>query len=272
LQAPRYNEPVIPADLPVIMDVAAASDVGLVRPQNEDVIWFADHIVRDTSEEQRYRMTERQRGLMVAVADGVGGAAAGEVASAFVARRMAALYLRSEEGEAESLIESLKLIARQVQGELMIEATSNPEYRGMATTYTGVVFSPLGQCWIHAGDSRLYGVHRGEVRQISRDHTLREISGDMSIPGNIIVNCFGCSASFYADAGTLHPATADLYMVCSDGLSDYAPVPQMEAELLQCAASPEEALSYSVGRLVDLAKAGGGADNISLALIRPRYA
>jgi protein phosphatase len=258
--------------LPSTVEIAAVSDVGLVRARNEDALWVADHMVRDSSESARFSPPDEETGLLLAVADGVGGAAAGDVASSFVVRRMAALYRQIVLGDTPVSAEQLSRAAQQVNGELQIEAHNNVQYRGMATTFTAMVFHRECQCWIHAGDSRLYGVTEGGLRQITRDHTLREISGDPRIPGNIIVNCYGCPSEFYVDTGALDPATAEIYLACSDGLSDYADMGSVEEALIGCASSPERSLAQCAADLVQMAKDGGGADNISFLIVRPLYA
>ena len=246
------------------------SDVGLIRPQNEDALWIDDHMIRDDGESRVVDMSERTIPLLLAVADGVGGAAAGEIASAFVARQMGR-YCTDEERDPPTMAD-LREEAARVNDLLLVEAERRVQWRGMATTYTAIVFAPTCQCWVHAGDSRLYGVIEGELVQISRDHTLREISGDPRVPGNIIVNCFGSSSNFYTDSGTLTPSRTDLYLLCSDGLSDYANMETVGDELVRTAGEPARALSECAARLVELAKTGGGADNISVLLVRPTYA
>ena len=266
----RYNVRVVNADLPLRIEVAGLSDVGLIREQNEDALWIDDHMLRDDSESCIVQVPERTNPLMLAVADGVGGAAAGEVASAFVVRHMARVCLDDDAGVITSA--GLREEADRVNDLLLLEGERRTEWRGMATTFTAIVFAPSCQCWIHAGDSRLYGVSEGSLSQISRDHTLREISGDMSVPGNIIVNCFGSAPRFYVDTGTLTPSRTELYMLCSDGLSDYADMAAVEQELVKTAADPSRSLSRCAEDLAELARLGGGADNISLILVRPSYA
>ena len=252
------------------VEVAGLSDVGLIREQNEDALWIDDHMVRDDSESRTFRFSDRVNPLMLAVADGVGGAAAGEIASAFVVRHMARLCL---DDEADDLTTArFREEADRVNDLLLLEGERRVEWRGMATTFTGMVFAPTCQCWIHAGDSRLYGVTEGNLVQMSRDHTLREVSGDMRVPNNIIVNCFGSAPRFYADTGTLTPSRTELYLLCSDGLSDYADMEAVAEELERTASDPSRGLMSCAETLAELARVGGGGDNISLIVVRPSYA
>ena len=256
--------------LPVAIDAAATSDTGRVREHNEDAIWL-DTFFREGIRSARFAR-EEQGSLLLAVADGVGGAAAGEVASQWVCEQMAASIESVElPAEADELSSRLKKLARDVNEGLEREASARRGARGMATTYTGLLFVGERTWWINAGDSRLYELRDGSLAQISRDHTLREELGDPSIPGNIITNCFGHQDGFRLDAGQLPSDPPDLYLICSDGLSDYADMSAVEGVLRGAAASAAEAsdLEAPARELVNLALAGGGGDNVTVLIARP---
>ena len=257
---------------------AATSDVGLVRSGNEDGVWLAGDFVRDGHRSLVIDPSTVDGGVFLAVADGVGGAAAGEVASRFVLEEMA---LRAGQVpaamDASSVGSWMVERARSVNDELAARGSESSDLKGMATTLTGIYVRGSSALWINAGDSRLYALREGTLHQVSRDHTLRELLGDPTIPGNIIANCFGSQNEFYLDTGEL-PAT-DLssgdviYLICSDGLSDYTEHSMLESIVTKCGqeASPA-ALGRAAGRLVDAAKAGGGGDNITCLLVWPRRA
>lgn len=250
---------------------AAASDIGLVRSRNEDGVWIGDSFLR-TGHRSASLDGASVSGVFLAVADGVGGAAAGDVASKFVLEEMASLIDDAPRSlTPESVGPWFKEAAAGVNNALVECGESRNELRGMATTLTGLYFREPLVCWINAGDSRLYALRGGSLTQVSRDHTLREMTGDPRIPGNIITNCFGTQNEFYLDVGTLLPADDLLYLICSDGLSDYADHAALESIMKGCA-SPQslEELDAAAVRLVDAAKDGGGGDNITCVIAQRR--
>lgn len=267
--------------LPAIIDAVGLSDTGRVREHNEDALWMGDSFFRSGSRSRRFA-GEQIAGRLLAVADGVGGAAAGEVASEWVAEQMAARVSNAlTDGSETDLVDLLTGVAREVNGELIEEGSRRPGRSGMATTYTAILFRPDRTIWMNAGDSRLYLLSDGELRQVSRDHTLREETGDPSIPGNIITNCFGTRNEFRLDVGTVDLSSASLALLCSDGLSDYADMERAagvlgELERRLSAIDDEsptlQALEDAASRLLHLALSGGGGDNVSFVIVRPGYA
>jgi len=250
---------------------AAASDIGLVRSRNEDGVWLGGSFLR-TGHRSAVLGVPTGRGTFLAVADGVGGAAAGDVASRFVLEEMARLI---DDAPAPLMTDAagpwFKQTANAVNDALVHRGESRDELRGMSTTLTGVYFTDQVACWINAGDSRLYALRGEGLSQVSRDHTLREMTGDPRIPGNIITNCFGTRNEFYLDVGTLSPADDFIYLICSDGLSDYADHADLESIVKGCAAANElEELDSAASRLVAAAKAGGGGDNITCVIVQCR--
>ncbi len=268
--------------LPAAIDVAAVSDTGRVRRNNEDAVWMGGGFFRTGVRSARFDLRGRS-GPLLAVADGVGGAAAGEIASKRVVEMMANRVTDDELPEADDeLLKRLKQHAESVNRELVADARRQSGREGMATTYTAILFGATS-LWLNAGDSRLYALRGDEFGQISRDHTLREESGDPSIPGNIITNCFGTAEGFYADGGVLDTDGVDAFLLCSDGLSDYADMSRV-AEVLRAviarheqdrdAVPPDDAAVYleqAAGAALQLALEGGGGDNVSLLIARPIY-
>ena len=269
--------------LPVAIDVAAVSDTGRVRRNNEDAVWIGGSFFRSGVRSVRFD-APIDRGLLFAVADGVGGSAAGEVASRWVVERFAARVSAVELPEGvEPAGRVLQRLASETNDELIADARRHPGRGGMATTYTAILLSPAGEIWLNAGDSRLYALEQGELRQISRDHTLREETGDPSIPGNIITNCFGTPDGFRLDTGPLDSSSVDAYLLCSDGLSDYADMRRV-AEVITAViegdgrggdgAPGDDAafyLEHAANAALQLALEGGGGDNVTLLLARPLH-
>ncbi|MFW5850279.1 MAG: PP2C family protein-serine/threonine phosphatase [bacterium] len=259
--------------LPAAIDVAAISDTGRVREHNEDAVWLGDRFFRSGLQTSRFEGDEVER-LVLAVADGVGGAAAGEVASRFVAERMAARLAAADAPETfEELEEFVQAVAAEVNASLEAEASTDPERAGMATTYTGLFLTSAACVWMNAGDSRVYALRDGVLRQLNVDHTLRQELNDPSIPGNIITNCYGHQDGFRMDVGSVDLEDADLYIVCSDGLSDYADMERATEILARAAVDGDpERLADAAEQLLDLALSGGGGDNVSFLIARPTYA
>lgn len=266
--------------LPAAVIAAAVSDTGRVREHNEDAVWLGDTFFRDQLRSASFT-GDAVAGLLLGVADGVGGAAAGEVASEWVASRMAErIHEVDMEAPGTPVAQELSQLARGVNEELIAESERRPGRQGMATTYTALLFTSGVSYWVNAGDSRLYGYSEDTLRQLNRDHTLREERGDPSIPGNIITNCYGTPEGFYLDVGTVAPDGADLFLLCSDGLSDYADMDRAEAVLRRTlrdigtadTAAVASRLEDAVGELLQLALSGGGGDNVTAVIVRPVYA
>lgn len=261
--------------LPAAVEVAAISDTGRVREHNEDALWLGNAFARSGFHARRFA-GEAIDGLVLAVADGVGGAAAGEVASRFVVEEMADRIAAdlSGRGEDPPTAEQLAGIAARVNDELVTQGNRRAGRRGMATTWTGILLTRAMACWMNAGDSRLYRVGEEGLVQVSRDHTLREESGDPSIPGNIITNCFGTPEGFRLDVGSLDPSGSLTLLLCSDGLSDYANMDRVAALLAALPPAPdgEDAdasyLEPTAREILDSALAGGGGDNVTLLIVR----
>ncbi|MFO7780568.1 MAG: protein phosphatase 2C domain-containing protein [Spirochaetia bacterium] len=153
-------------------------------------------MLRDDRYDGVHEISTPGRPYVMAVADGLGGQAAGEVASRDVLTAFRDEIAALEDGlSPTALSQRLTEIARSIQDELLTRARVNPRHRGMATTLTGVVLYDEQFFLAHAGDSRCYVVRNGVLRQVSRDHTLREFSGDPRIPGNMavfLVKCMRC--------------------------------------------------------------------------------
>jgi protein phosphatase len=252
----------LPEDLE--LHVFAVCDVGNVRSRNEDVIVLDGDLVRDDSRSRKLLLSDTEGAFIMGVADGVGGSAAGDEASVHVAQRLYEVvtglpkglkdthFRKQLQGEAETIHESLLKWGRR-----------EPENAGMATTFAGIAIYDARVWWVNAGDSRVYGITRAGLRQLSRDHSLREMTGNPAIPSNIIANCFGADSEFFVDIVRVDEGlgSGDGFLVCSDGLSDLVDDDELE-ELLAASESLQDAGRGMVAR----AKEYGGRDNISVVL------
>lgn len=249
------------------MDVIlhAISDVGLVRSNNEDIAVVGDSLVRD-GEVSRRLSVDTGGPRFFGVADGVGGANSGEIAS----RKAAIGVLRGLEAlgpeiSPRELPRRLSSLAEAVHADILDQASKSRRHDGMATTLSALVLYRRELTLLHAGDSRVYRLRNGELQQLSRDHTVRAMTNNPAIPGNILANCFGVSSDFFVDVISLGRIDDfdDLYLICSDGLSDLLENDEMERIMMQ-----KERLPDMAERLVTAANAAGGRDNITLILAR----
>lgn len=224
---------------------AAASDVGLLRDGNEDSAFAGARLL--------------------AVADGMGGHAAGEVASAAV---IAALEQLDELGvNAGDPQEALREAVEEANTNLRDMVAADSELQGMGTTVTAVLSDGEHSWLAHIGDSRAYLLRGGQLRQLTRDHTFvqqlvdegRIAPEDASThpQRNFITRALDGRDPVEMDLDRLDLVPGDRLLLCSDGLSGVVSDDSL-AEVLRTS-SPDEA----VQRLVDLALRGGGPDNIT---------
>lgn len=210
-------------------------------------------------------MVSPDRPLFFAVADGLGGAAAGEVASEVAIQVFREGLLTLGADSKPSDIEGVfRELTKKTQKTLQEMGQKDPSLWGLGTTLTGVLVFQGSWYWVHVGDTRLYRFRDSTLTQISRDHTLRELSGDLSIPPNILANCFGGgSEEVYCDVGILPSMQSgrDALLLSSDGLHDYVPHRRLE-ELL--ARNPNDPIPSLLKAGLDV----GGVDNISCLYIR----
>lgn len=248
----------------VWLTVAARTDVGRRRGNNEDAF-----TVSDLSAAQRPEQTENgprwpisEKGMLLAVSDGMGGHRAGEVAS-LVAIDSLRGTLRDAPGKpSEALLESAVV---QANADVLDAAWG--KNRGMGATLTAVLLTPKEAFIAEVGDSRAYLLRGGKLRQLTRDQSFVQmlVDGGVLSPDqakdspqrNIVLQAIGRQQKLRVALGRLQLRRADKLLLCSDGITDAI----TEAELAQVlAASPPDA---AANLLIDLANERGGADNIT---------
>jgi serine/threonine protein phosphatase PrpC len=147
---------------PLQIEVNAFTHQGRWRESNEDSItvggWVSD-VAMTGPRRSRHDLTEP---FLVAVADGMGGHAAGEVASRYAIKRLAAEPFVGGEGDVTATLAS-------INAELYQTMAAEPSWRGMGTTVVGLVLTPARAIWFNLGDSRLYRYHDGRLEQLSTD-------------------------------------------------------------------------------------------------------
>jgi len=245
---------------PVQLRATAFTHQGAVRADNEDCIALGDWMT--SAPMAAPLVLERATGapLLAVVADGMGGHAAGEVASRIAAERLAALAARA--GDEAGLADLL----RDVNAELFEAMREQPRLRGMGTTVAGVVIAPAGSLVFNVGDSRVYRIEGSALVQFSTDDTPGPKLADgrtAAMTSNLVTQSLGGA---YAEVGIephllgVPPAARERYLLCSDGLSDLLTRDEIEAGL----AADDRT---SVQALFEAAMARGGRDNISIIML-----
>lgn len=235
--------------------IGAATDTGNLRGQNEDA-----HIAEQS---------------LFAVADGMGGHNAGEVASA-----MAIEHLRGVAVGGVASAEAFAQAVRDLNSAIYASATSTTDQRGMGTTLAAAaVLSPADNAnqephivIANVGDSRTYLLRSGELRQLSVDHSyVQELVTEGLLTAdearahprrNIVTRALGIDAQVSVDTWTLPMFDGDRFMLCSDGLVDEVPLDEM-SELMREHSAPQ----HIAQRLVTAAKRHGGRDNITVIVV-----
>lgn len=234
------------------VEVFAATDIGPKRKRNED-----RSLVRHLD----------GGGLLAAVADGMGGAAGGDVAAQISMDVLGALDL-SGEAVADLLADALKAAGRAI----VKRAAKTPALEGMGTTTTAVVVRGSTAYWVHVGDSRLYHLRGGILRQVSVDHSfLQTFLDDGSMTPeevekhpfrHVLDQCVGCSECS-PDAGILELLPGDVLLLTTDGLHKVL----SDKAIIDCL-RPQLPLEAGVTKLIAAALAGGGTDNVTVVALR----
>ena len=235
--------------------IGAATDTGNQRGQNEDA-----HIAEQN---------------LFAVADGMGGHNAGEIASA-----MAIEHLRGIALSGVSSAEAFAQVVRDLNGAIYASATSTTDQRGMGTTLTAAALlkstdgtdQPSQIVIANVGDSRTYLLRTGELRQMSVDHSyVQELvtEGLLTVDEarthprrNIVTRALGIDEQVSVDTWTIPMFDGDRFMLCSDGLVDEVPLDEI-TEMMREHSAPQ----HIAERLVTAAKRHGGRDNITVIVV-----
>lgn len=232
------------------MAATMRTHVGLVRRQNEDCAWF----------------DEAQ--AVYAVADGMGGHMAGEVASAMAIEAVKNMAHSGVRPDASALREMVYAGHEAI----FTHALRNPQCSGMGTTLS-VLWHTGGYAYIaHVGDSRIYRLRGGELEQITQDHSLVEELVRARIitreearthpRRNIITRALGTRGENMPDILAADAHAGDIWLLCSDGLTG-----MVEDDVI-CRTLCEHPLEQAADRLIDLALKAGGKDNVTLVLYR----
>ncbi|MCC7039613.1 MAG: serine/threonine-protein phosphatase [Burkholderiales bacterium] len=245
------------------LEIAALTDVGSVRRYNEDSI-----------------AVDAEAGI-VALADGMGGHRAGEVASAMATQailtdlRAAARSLARQAGDARRQ----EVLARSIDranAAIRAAARTDVRYRGMGTTLACAIFADRGITYAHVGDSRIYRVRDGRLALLTRDDSLLRDQVDLGIISaeearqshnrSLVTRALGIETQVRAHLASEPTQAGDVYLLCSDGLNDLVDDADIELIVTELAAN----LPLGALHLVQAAKDNGGFDNVSVIVARVR--
>ncbi len=248
------------ATVPMTIELHAAVDPGRARSNNEDSVATDDAVA------------------LAVLADGMGGYNAGEVAS-----NMATSFIRSELGrwlrEASAqasdaeVRRAMDICVDNANRAIFNAASSNPQYAGMGTTLVVAVFRDNRVLLGHVGDSRCYRLREGRLQQITRDHSLlqEQIDAGLITPEqaafsankNLVTRAVGVEDTVLLETHQHDVQHGDLFLLCSDGLSDMLDDEAIAEVLLR-----HDSLEACARALIDAANDAGGKDNISVVLGR----
>ncbi|HZW31561.1 MAG TPA: protein phosphatase 2C domain-containing protein [Isosphaeraceae bacterium] len=275
-----------PATTNVRADFGAISHTGKVRSRNED-----HFLVSRVSRKQEILLTNLpgdhlpeqtgDDGYLFIVADGMGGMAAGEVASRLAISTSLKLFQRSEkwgfrvnQREARSFFDQISRDLQEIDKTLTEQSESDRRLLGMGTTMTVAYSMGVDLFIVHLGDSRAYLARRGALQQLTKDHTVAQAMADAGyiapeavrhhVKRNALTNFLGGHhGKVKADLRWLRLADGDLLLLCSDGLTEMVDDATI-ARILGDHAAPCDAAQS----LLDAALKGGGKDNVTIIVAR----
>ncbi len=250
------------------LEYAQRTHPGLVRSHNEDSISVSPGI-----------------GLTV-LADGMGGYNAGEIASGMATALLRTSLegdlptrhdelIRDSSGALHALLQSR---ISEANGAIFQSSQSRAEYAGMGTTLVLALFKGNTVTSAHIGDSRMYRLRGQEFTQVTRDHSLLQAQIDagfltpeqakLSQNKNLVTRALGVDSAVSADIADHVTEDGDIYLLCSDGLSDMLPDEDIADTLLKLGLN----LELAAETLITKANDSGGRDNVSVILVRVRAA
>ena len=232
---------------------AGKTDTGLKRENNEDVF--------SLSPDQDFCLA----------ADGMGGAAAGEVASQIFAETALEIFSDNTNRSEKEILYRVQKAYSAANEKILAHAAQHPSHRGMGCTAELLAFFDEGFILGHIGDSRTYRLRGGKLEQLTQDHTLVQqqlqeglISSDQARNHpmrNVILRAVGIKEEITIDLleGKIRPE--DLFLLCSDGLTD-----MVQDDQIQDILCSDIDLDHKTERLIESAKVAGGIDNITVVL------
>lgn len=242
------------------LQFAWRTDRGRVRTHNEDAV-----------------TVEADLGLVI-VADGIGGANAGEVASRLAADVIAECFRNRQElpSARRDALQTARGAVEEANRSIWDTAHRSPSYQGMGTTVVMGYLAAGFLVYAHVGDSRLYRLRDGLLMQLTRDHSLIQEVVDQGlfptladaersgINSNILTRGLGMANRVSVDVHDLDTRPGDLFLFCTDGLSGMV----TDEEIGRVLSDTDDDLDRLAHNLIDLACERGGRDNVTVALVR----
>jgi protein phosphatase len=240
-------------DTMVTLLSASATHVGMVRTNNEDAY-----------------LSMPEAGLF-ALSDGMGGAAAGEIASRYFIETAQAVFSNDIPDPAGEKYARVEKIFGDSNKRILEHAAHNPDDRGMGCTADVLVFYNTRYVVGHVGDSRVYLLRHGGLSQLTSDHSLVQLQVDKGLltpqeakkhpRKNIILKALGTDASVSSDILEGEVLNHDIFLLCSDGLTDMVEDSEIQRILLT-----DGSLKQKTNDLIGAALAAGGRDNVTVVL------
>ena len=256
----------------VHLSVAARTDIGRVRTKNEDAFVVADltggALLRDERDEPIRRFDVGERGVLLAVSDGMGGESAGEVASALVVETLTrAMASASPDAPRDELME----VAVQKANQAVRQTAETTAHARMGATLTALFVRGRHAFIAEVGDSRAYLIRAGQITQLTHDQSLVQLLLDRGVIRpeqaesspfrSVILQAMGHEATVKVALAKLELRSRDCFLLCSDGLTGAVTDDEIRATVLQ---SPR--LDAACDALVQLANDRGGKDNITIVV------
>lgn len=249
------------------IELAARTDVGLIRQSNEDALLAAD---LRTGLDLGANYSGESEAFLLAVSDGMGGQRSGEVASQMTLQSLLDRMLRA--GNKAAPYDRLVQAVEDANYRVYKESGRKREYSGMGATLTAALIEG-GCCYVaEVGDSRAYLLRRGRIKQLTTDQSLVHIfvsrglltreEAERSTHRGMLLQAIGVKEEIEVAVTSFQLQAGDCLLLCSDGLSNKL----NEVELLEALSG--RTLAQACERMVELAKERGGDDNISLLLAR----
>lgn len=231
------------------------TDVGRIRSNNEDIFLI------------------NSDGYYCLVADGMGGAAAGEMASQIFAQTAREVFIEKPPASEQALVERVQATFLEANDRILEHVENYPEHKGMGCTAELLAFTPTGFVIGHMGDSRTYRLRQGLFKQLTKDHSLVQDQIDQGLitveqarshrMRNIILRAVGVRPSPALDTLRGPVFNGDLFLLCSDGLTDL-----VEDDDIVRILQSNSKLAAKAEQLIELANGAGGKDNVTVVLAK----
>ena len=243
---------------PVVVDMSqkkysGKTDIGLKRANNEDVF-----LIRPELD-------------FCLAADGIGGAAAGEIASRIFADIALKIFSNTIDRSEQDTLNRVQQAFQLANKEILKHVIRYPDHKGMGCVAELLAFSDDGFILGHVGDSRTYRFRMGQLEQLTQDHTLVQKQLDEGLISadnvkhhplrNVVLRAVGLEEKLAVDLLKGKTYTGDLFLLCSDGLTD-----MVQDDQIQKVLSSEIDIHRKTDRLIKIANTAGGNDNITVVL------